>query len=166
MAGLWSRPLETRCMAGVIADAARGPFPQCSPGGTLDRAIFKIDSLFSSSGNGESHPYRDMWKKINLFYDCNNWGDLSNDNLVSVFKDIAGCGYKKLPGDATSPLIVSPAEVREACERWNTYGWINYEQKKKDKVSTATKAARYLVIGSTVVGGSFLGPLAFFFEGL
>ena len=73
---------------------------------------------------------------------------------------------KNFLGDRTKPLIASPVAVREAAERWNTYGWVNYEEKKKDKVSTATKAARYLIIGSTVVGGSFLGPLAFFFEGL
>ena len=153
-------------MAGVIADAAIGPFPQCDPGGTLDRAIFKIDSLFSGDGSGASHPYREMWKKIDSFYEHNNWNELSNNSLENVFTDIAGSGYKKLPGDTTSPLNVSPALVREAAERWNTYGWVNYEEKKKDKVSTATKAARYLIIGSTVVGGSFLGPLAFFFEGL
>lgn len=166
MAALWNRPLQLRCMAGAIADAARGPFPQCSPSGTLERAIFKLDSLFSSAGDGKSHPYREMWKKVDAFYEQNNWSELSNDSLAAVFKDIAGAGYKKLPSDSTKPLVVSPSLVKEAAERWNAYGWVNYEERKKDKVATATKVARFAIIGSTVIGGSVLGPLAFFFEGL
>ena len=51
--------------------------------------------------------------------------------------------------------IVSQVQIKEATERWVRYGWLNYEEKRADKLKFAGKAAKWtaLIAG----GGSLFG---------
>ena len=159
------RPTKLKIKVGVIADAALGPFPIIDPGNTFDR-------YFAYS---ERTPYEQMWHLIGSFYTDNDWSDLSNERLDQKCNQIVSQGSNSLvKGEAyrvhfevnpesyqlfglvtKQAPTVSQVQIKEATERWVRYGWLNYEEKRADKLKFAGKAAKWtaLIAG----GGSLFG---------
>ncbi len=168
------RPTKLKIKVGVIADAAWGPFLYIDPKSTLNRIY---DGII---GNGIRTPYEHLWHFIGAFYTDNQWNELSNERLDQKCNQIVSQGSDKLvkgeeisfyfesyPEIYTGHIlmleqpkqqpIVSREQIKEASERWVKYGWLNYEEKRADKLKTAGRAAKWtaLITG----GGSIFGGL-------
>tara|TARA_B100001989_G_C24422825_1_gene404912 strand:+ start:116 stop:613 length:498 start_codon:yes stop_codon:yes gene_type:complete len=154
------RPTKLKIKVGVIADAALGPFPIIDPLNTFDR-------YFAYS---ERTPYELMWHLIGAFYKDNDWSELSNERLEQKCNQVVSQGSNSLVKGKeyrqyfeTVPeayqlfrLVtkqrptVNQEQIKEASQRWVKYGWLNYEEKRAEKLKTATKIARW---GALIAGG-------------
>lgn len=151
-----TRPLDIRLKVAIIADAAMGGFPRVDPGSTFERMRI---SLFSESG--AMHPYEKMWLRVSGFNDANNWNDLSYNSLDRLLNEIAANGSHELRAPMeksgttleTKVAVATKEMVAAAAQRWSEYGWINYEERKRDKISGSSKFARR----AALFGGALVG---------
>ncbi|MCQ9200856.1 MAG: hypothetical protein JJ846_008880 [Prochlorococcus marinus CUG1437] len=146
------RNTKLKIKVAVIADAALGPFPYVDPGNTFDRYLVESNRT----------PYECMWHTIGAFYSSNQWNGLSNERLEQRCNQLASQGCYELTSgkdingySSNHKVIVSPQAIKEASERWIQYGWLNYEEKRADKLKFAGRAAKWtaLIAG----GGSIFG---------
>jgi hypothetical protein len=153
------RPLKIRLKVAIIADATIGPFPQTDVGSSLGRFWTSF-----ASDMKEMHPYDIMWSAVHLFYDANDWNVLSFNNFNSLLDSIAkngAIGLKAYPIDKSArprssqkmSLNVEGDDVAAAARRWVDYGWINYEEKRNDKLKGTSKGAKLAVL----FGGALIG---------
>ena len=163
------RPLQIRLKVGVIVDSAFGPFEYVKPGSAILRTY------------NDKHPYSIMWSAINDTFFANHWEAMSNDNLSrhldnmlreprSIIKS-QPWSFDYSPQDAEKGIRVitrnegghvitlgytgevSKEKVAAAATRWLEYGWINYEERKGDKIKATTSAARI----AAIFGGALSG---------
>ena len=156
MVALFQRPLRTRLKVAIIADATIGPFKKINQGSSLGRFT---DELFSQ----KIHPYNMMWDRIARFYKLNNWSELSRQGLDFKCDQIAkdgGSGFIKPSYEFASSQAwfdkasVTPGQILEAAKRWDSFGWVNYEERKQDKLKGTGRILRW---GALLGGGGILG---------
>ena len=117
------RLVNLRLAVAFTCDAALGGFSRVSPGSSLDR-------LFAES----KHPYTQIWDRIRTFYDSHNWSQLCDESLN---REIAGMAAKGF--NAPNGRHVTPEDMKNAAQRWNEYGWYDYEMKRATKLRKTTK---------------------------
>ncbi len=150
--------MRLKLKVGFIADAAIGPFRKVEPGSTLTRLI-----------DGQSQ-YNLMWTNIGNFYAKVGWSELSRDRLEAECDRVAQNGLntnKKfrydIGGESLNDLRIisaTPKEIMLAVERWNSYGWVNYEEKKQDKLKGTGRVLKWgALLGGGAFGFDFFGDL-------
>lgn len=151
-----TRPLDLRLKVAIIADAAMGGFPRVDPGSTFERIMMSL-----SSDSGAIHPYEKMWLSVSDFNAANSWNELSYSTLNRLLDGIAANGSRELRAPMeksgttlkTKVAVVTKEMVAAAAQRWTEYGWINYEERKRDKISGGSKVARR----AALFGGALVG---------
>ena len=158
------RPTKLKIKVGVIADAAWGPFLYIDPKSTLNRIY---DGII---GNGIRTPYEHLWHFIGAFYTDNQWNELSNERLDQKCNQIVSQGYDGLPigpelcyvwhegeeyDESYHCVSITPKDIKDASQRWIKYGWLNYEEKRADKLKNAGRVAKWTAL--LTGGGSIFG---------
>lgn len=170
---LVQRPLVLRLAFGIFSDALLGPFPETNPGSTTTRALNYFGQLIGNN----IHPYTKMWEDIGDYYQATSTKELSNKSLSTFLKNsfANGIGYNVEAGlswfqakgfrleaaeeDPRHSYLIATAEDQEAsAQRWIKYGWINYEERKQDKLDSSMKLAR-IGLTATSAGGA-LGAIS------
>jgi len=154
------RPTKLKIKVGVIADAAVGPFKCTDPGSSLDRLL----------SDDFSHEYKVIWQVINYIYYANQWNELSNERLDQKCNQIVSQGYDGLPigpelcyvwhegeeyDESYHCVSITPKDIKDASQRWIKHGWLNYEEKRADKLKNAGRAAKWTAL--LTGGGSIFG---------
>ena len=134
MTKLAFRGIKERLTVAFVADACIGPFEYVPAKSTLDR-------MFEE----EVDPYSKMWGKITQFYNSNCWDDLSDDRLKAILQETSRGKNRS--------VSVTSGQVNSAANRWLEYGWVNYEEKKSDKIRKATKYGRFALLGAGALFG-------------
>jgi len=176
---LVQRPLGLKLAVGICVDALHGPFSYVEPGSSLVRTGHVYAQIFRNFlGDEFLHPYTRMWDHIADAYKCFGWSSQSNKSLASSLRKSAkeGIAFEVtdrgllpaslggLPGNAKNSKtgqdawIATPEDQENAAKRWIDYGWINYEEKKEDKVNSAIRYAR-LGLTATAASGA-LGTIS------
>jgi len=172
---LIQRPLGLKLAIGIFVDAWVGKYEYVDPGSTLLRAghvYANYASIFT--GRDHIHPYTKMWDSIADWYQLLGWNNLSNRALASLLREASQEGWFKvstlslLPEDLHDqgygfhPVSVEDQEA--AAKKWVDWGWINYEEKKEDKIIASAKIGRLGLTAASATGalgtlGLLLGDL-------
>ena len=126
------RNVRIRLFIGWLADAANGPFQRCNPSNTFERAVHGIDGFINGHAQ---HPYANMWRTINTYYDVNRWYELTDDEIAQLWNTAISTGIDN--GDTH----VSGMDVLAVKRRWDEYGWTRYEHKRNGRRAAAKMAA-------------------------
>jgi len=125
---LITRPVEIKLMIAAMA-TANTPLVKYIPGSTFSR----YEAAPSES------PYVVMWRDISDYYDSHDMSSLSNRAIKKLY---------------VKALADSP-KVRSNVDRWENFGWTEYEYKRAEKIKRVASVGRIgLVIGLAFLGVS------------
>ena len=117
------RPVNLRLAVAFTCDAAHGGFIRTDPGSSMLRLLAE-----------KKHPYTQIWDSIRIFYDSRNWSELCDDSLNREIAAMAARGFNSLNG-----RHITPEDMKNSAQRWNKYGWYDYEMKRASKLRKTTK---------------------------
>ena len=121
------RTVNTRLRIAYIVDAVNGGFPKCDPGNTFTRYQMNWDS------NQSTHPYSEMWSRIDDYYNANRWYELSEMELNDMWNTIRAVGIDD------GENHIDGVAVMDAKRRWDDNLWTRYECKRNGRRSVAYK---------------------------
>lgn len=173
---LMLRPLRERLQMGVIADAAVN-FPSLGkPGSTFSRLL---SGLNEGLNDDYSFDYSFMWDVIEDVYKLNSFGDLSLNSFSSGLKEFKNSNVEVLIpcrkyldpcltasyswdtwNEYRQNLNINPLKVRvcppdvlKALEKWDRMNYIEYEERKSDRLKSFKSAAKWGFRISAGLGG-------------
>jgi len=121
---LMFRPVQLRLKIAYIIDTVLDT-PACDVGNTASR-------MFNDVG---THPYNCMWGRIQFIYGQMGWGELSDDEILDIYKSMLSVDTK------FRGQTVTPMQIMSTKQRWDKRNWARYESKRNGRRQIARIAA-------------------------
>lgn len=143
---LYMRPLRVRLVVAYMATAyhqiqpGARPFKNCDPGNTLKRVF-------------GSHPYNQMWSKIETFYSNQGFGELSDAEINDIAAAALSVGYTTKNGTK-----LPAADIHKAVKLWHKRNWFRYENRRDGRRKIAYKYGPWVILAVASGGATIFQP--------